>query len=467
MNSLMAIPMLKNIHTLLNSPSSPVLLASAEIPEKYSKTISLHEDINDEIKEYLHHYPQTKHVDIYLNDTHGLFRGKRISVDNLFSISQGCYFPQSVYSMIRNGKIIASDTLINEYPDNLCLPVAGTLRPGAHDPQHNAQLLLTMLDENNRPCALEPAVILQNVLRQFHYHGLYPIVAPELEFYLIDPAAPKTRPQGSFHQAVPSTYSAFIEELESLAAMQRLPLAGVVSETEDGQFELNMPHSQNIAQICEQVLALRQLTVKVAENFGLQANFMAKPFTGLNGSGLHFHISLNDIHGENVFASPAEELNDMVRLSLAGMLELMPASMAIMAPGVNGFRRLRKHLNEPIFHSWGYNKRNAALRIPCSDVRSRRIEYRLAGADANPYLVMATILCGMLYGLERIDDETLATFTHNVPTLPLFQQSALEIFRQNSYLAEHLGSAFCDQWYHSKMTELSWFESIVTQEEQE
>ncbi|WP_238328382.1 glutamine synthetase family protein [Enterobacter sp. R4-368] len=369
--------------------------------------------------------------------------------------------------MDREGKIITSspDRLINEEPDNVCLPVSGTLRPSAHNPRHNAQLLLTMLDSNNMPWPLEPRVILQNVLRQFHQHGLYPVVAAEMEFYLVDPAAQQNRPQGCFHLAVPSAYSAFIEELESMAAAQRLPLSGIVSEAEAGQFELNMCHSHNVVDSCEQVLALRKLTGTVAGKFGYQANFMAKPFSELAGNGLHFHVSLNDANGDNVFASPAEAPNEMVRLSLAGMLELMPASLAIMAPGVNGFRRLRKNLDEPLFHSWGYNKRNAALRIPCSDARNRRIEYRLAGADANPYLVMATLLTGMLYGLERIDDEALANFTHASPDLPLFQQPALESFRQCAYLADHLGSAFCDQWYHGKLAELNAFERIVTAEE--
>jgi gamma-glutamylputrescine synthase len=106
-----------------------------------------------------------------------------------------------------------------------------------------------------------------------------------------------------------------------------------------------------------------------------------------------------------------------------GQLALMPASVAILAPGVNAFRRLRKNLTEPVFNSWGYNTRSA-LRIPCSDDHNRRIEYRLA--DANPYLVAATILTGMLYGLENIDDEDLPEPQHDRPELPLFQQEAIE-----------------------------------------
>ena len=467
MNSLMTIPLLKNIRTFFTTTTFPTPLHSRSVLMVDQEIRQLQQNFSHEIKAYLNEHPQTKHVDIYLNDTHGTFSGKRVAVENLFSLSSGCYFPQSVYAMDREGKIITSspDRLINEEPDNVCLPVSGTLRPSAHDPRHNAQLLLTMLDSNNMPWPLEPRVILQNVLRQFHQHGLYPVVAAEMEFYLVDPAAQQNRPQGCFHLAVPSAYSAFIEELESMAAAQRLPLSGIVSEAEAGQFELNMCHSHNVVDSCEQVLALRKLTGTVAGKFGYQANFMAKPFSELAGNGLHFHVSLNDANGDNVFASPAEAPNEMVRLSLAGMLELMPASLAIMAPGVNGFRRLRKNLDEPLFHSWGYNKRNAALRIPCSDARNRRIEYRLAGADANPYLVMATLLTGMLYGLERIDDEALANFTHASPDLPLFQQPALEAFRQCAYLADHLGSAFCDQWYHGKLAELNAFERIVTAEE--
>jgi gamma-glutamylputrescine synthase len=213
------------------------------------------------------------------------------------------------------------------------------------------------------------------------------------------------------------------------------------------------------------VLALRRLTRYVAEKHGLQANFMAKPFSQLSGSGLHFHFSLNNRHGENVFASPVNALNSMMRLCIAGQLALMPASIAILAPGVNAFRRLRKNLTEPVFNSWGYNTRSAALRIPCSDDRNRRIEYRLAGADANPYLVAAAILTGMLYGLENIDEEELPEPQLDRPELPLFQQEAIETFARCQYLTDSLGDAFSEQWVACKLSELDWFERIVTREE--
>ena len=333
------------------------------------------------------------------------------------------------------------------------------------NPQHNAQILLTMKDSDDKPCPLEPRAILQNVLARFHQHGLFPVIAPEIEFYLTGHERHDAQNQGCFHMDTSSAHAALFDELEQLAHLQRIPLTGIVAEAESGQYELNLKHSHRVVEVCDNVLALRRLTRYVAEKHGLQANFMAKPFGELSGSGLHFHFSLNDSRGDNLFASPVNALNSMMRLCIAGQLALMPASVAILAPGVNAFRRLRKNLTEPVFNSWGYNTRAAALRIPCSDDSNRRIEYRLAGADANPYLVAATILTGMLYGLENIDEEELPEPHQDHPDLPLFQQEAIETFARCQYLTDSLGDAFSEQWVACKLSELDWFERIVTREE--
>ncbi|WP_234467247.1 glutamine synthetase family protein [Kosakonia sp. S42] len=462
----MKFPLLQNIRTFLTLSQSNKIVDVMNLEKSYPNN-ELQREFQQEVKTYLLQYPKTKHIDIYLNDINGIFRGKRVKVTDLESISKGCYFPQSVYSMDWEGKVVCkdSDRVVMDEPDRLCLPVKGTLRPSAYGPQENAQLLLSMRDANGLPYALEPRVILENVLHRFHHHGLYPVIAPEIEFYLIDHQTQIMRSQGCFHMTVPSTYAPFIEKLEEMAAAQNLSLTGIVSEAEPGQFELNLRHSHQVVEVCENVLALRRLTSIVATEFGYKANFMAKPFSQLAGNGLHFHISLNDIHGSNVFAAPANELNEMTRLCLAGLLHLMSASLAIMAPGVNSFRRMRKNLDEPLFSSWGFNKRSAALRIPCSTEENSRIEYRIAGADSNPYLVMATILTGMLYGLENVDDDSLEHVTHVAPPLPLFQQQAIKAFQNSSYLIESLGKQFSEQWIHSKLAELTLFESIVTQEE--
>ncbi len=305
--------------------------------------------------------PQTKHVDVYLNDINGTMRGKRLSVESMLSLEKGCYFPLSVYSMDQKGKIAAP---LHDEPDRLCVPVAGSLRPCPQDPQHNAQILLTMKDSDDTPCPLEPRVILQNVLARFHQHGLFPVIAPEIEFYLTGHDDRDPQNQGCFHMDTTTAHAALFDELEQLAHLQRIPLSGIVAEAESGQYELNLKHSHRVVEVCDNVLALRRLTRYVAEKHGLQANFMAKPFSQLSGSGLHFHFSLNNRHGENVFASPVNALNSMMRLCIAGQLALMPASVAILAPGVNAFRRLRKNLTEPVFNSWGYNTRSPPCVFP-------------------------------------------------------------------------------------------------------
>lgn len=467
MNSIINSLFLKNIRSFFDYPGLSTPHAIIADPFLEYKIDALNDNFSFEVQDYLARYPETKHIDVYLNDINGTMRGKRISVDNLFSLEKGCYFPLSVYSMDQEGKIIghSADRLIQDEPDRLCLPVAGTLRPAAQDPQHNAQLLLTMKNNDGTPCQLEPRTILQNVLSRFHQHGLYPVIAPEIEFYLTSQQPQEMRGHGCFHMDSASAHTALFEELETLAQEQHIPLTGIVAEADAGQFELNLRHSHRVIESCENVLAIRRLTRFIAEKYGYKANFMAKPFSQKAGNGLHFHFSLNDIHGNNVFASPADELNSMARLCIAGQLALMPASLALLAPGVNAFRRLRKNLNEPLFNSWGYNNRSAALRIPCSDDGNRRIEYRLAGADANPYLAVATILTGMLYGLEHFDENDLPDPRDSEPDLPLFQQQALDHFMQCNYLTESLGQEFSQQWINCKLSELAWFESIVTAEE--
>jgi gamma-glutamylputrescine synthase len=363
--------------------------------------------------------------------------------------------------MDQKGKIAA---LLNDEPDRLCIPVAGSLRPSAQDPQHNAQILLTMKDSDDAPCPLEPRVILQNVLARFHQHGLFPVIAPEIEFYLTGQDTHEPQNQGCFHMDTSAEHTALFDELEQLAHLQRIPLTGIVAEAESGQFELNLKHSHRVVEVCDNVLALRRLTRYVAEKHGLQANFMAKPFSQQSGSGLHFHFSLNNSRGENVFASPVNALNSMMRLCIAGQLALMPASIAILAPGVNAFRRLRKNLTEPVFNSWGYNTRSAALRIPCSDDSNRRIEYRLAGADANPYLVAATILTGMLYGLENIEEDVYLNLSMMNPHCRCFSRRRLRHFPAVSISPTAWETLFLNR-VACKLSELDWFESIVTREE--
>ncbi|WP_038908411.1 glutamine synthetase family protein [Dickeya oryzae] len=432
----------------------------------------------DEVETYLKHYPDTEHVDIYLHDLNGCVRGKRLSVRALFTLEQGCYFPLSVYAMDLEGHVIEQSGLGKQVgePDRLCLPVIGTLRPCADDPAHHAQLLLTMKNVDGTACELEPRVVLQNLLRRFHDVGLYPVVAAELEFYLRDRSQSvplSAQPSHCFLVDEQGAQLHFLDEIERHARMQQVPLTGIVAEAEAGQYEFNVQHSDKVLEACEQVLTLKRITRQLAEKFNQSVCFMAKPYAELSGSGLHVHISLRDRHGVNLLASePGQTLSETMRRSLAGMMALMPASVALLAPNVNAFRRLRQGGHAPLHASWGFNDRSVALRLPCAGHDNQRIEYRLAGADANPYLVMATLLSGMWYGLEH-DLPLTGTGRHEaIPlservALPQYQQDALAQFRQCLPLQELLGNAFSQLWLACKNAELRHFDARVTEAENE
>jgi len=429
-----------------------------------------------EVDLYLQRFPETEHIDIYLNDLNGQFRGKRLPVSALLSLEKGCYFPHSIYAMDLDGHVIEESGLGQQAgePDRLCVPVPGTLKPCAKDPQHHAQLLLTMKNAEGGACELEPRVILQQILKRLHQLGYYPVIAAELEFYLHDPRQAIGEPldacSQSFSVDAPERHEALLNDIEQQAILQGLPLTGVVAESSPGQYELNLQHSVKVLEACDQVLALKRLTRQVAEKHHQHASFMAKPSAHAAGSGLHFHISLQDAQGNNHFASAPGELSTSMKQALSGMLALMPASMAVFAPNINAFRRFRQGMHVPLSASWGHNNRTVALRLPCADSANQRIEYRLAGADANPYLVVATILCGVLHGLQQ-DLPLPAAAAGNgyqndqAMPLPLNQQQALSQFKQNNVLSEMLGHSFSDLWYTCKMAELRHFEEQVTEAE--
>ncbi|QVV78127.1 glutamine synthetase, partial [Serratia marcescens] len=271
----------------------------AELPA--SPTRAFHK----ELEHYLQRYPQTEQLDIYLHDLNGQLRGKRLPIAEAFGLEKGCYFPLSIYALDLHGRVIEESGLGQRAgePDRLCLPVPGTLRPCARDPERHAQLLLTMQNADGGACELEPRVVLQRVLKRLHERNCFPVVAAELEFYLQDPqhpAAAETCPTQSFAVDAPERHHALLSDIERHARLQNLPLTGVVAEAASGQYELNLHHSRRVLEACDQIMALKRLTRQIAEQHHQHACFMAKPCAHAAGSGLHFHISLQNEHGENL-----------------------------------------------------------------------------------------------------------------------------------------------------------------------
>ncbi len=439
-----------------------------------------------EVDAYLERYPHTQHVDILLTDLNGFFRGKRLPIAGLPKIENGCYFPSSVFAINLYGHTVEEAGLGQEKgePDHLCMPVAGTLLPSAADPTQVAQLMLTMLEEDGMPFDVEPRNVLSKVWQALKQRDIFPVVAVEMEFYLVDqnrdptgmlqpPCAPGTHERHTQPQVYSlenlDNFAAVLSDIHRLAGLQKLPISGAVAESSPGQFEINLLHGDNLLKACDHALQLKRLIRLVAENHGMNATFMAKPYEDFAGSGMHLHISLRDREGNNLLSDGGRGDSPLMRRILAGMLDLMPASMAVLAPNVNAFRRFQPGMYVPTQANWGHNNRTVALRIPCSDSANHRVEYRVAGADANPYLALAAALAGIAHGLEYPLPLPLEVTGNGEEsqgvTLPIRQCEALQVFAGSQGLTRQLGEHFCHVYHTCKQAELRHFERMVTQTE--
>ncbi|MEM6160938.1 glutamine synthetase family protein [Erwinia sp. P6884] len=436
-----------------------------------------------EVSAYLERHPQTQFVDILLNDLNGVFRGKRIPITNLKKLEKGCYFPASVFAMDILGNTVEEAGLgqaLGE-PDNICVPVEGSLIPSAADPDNLAQILLTMRNQDGTPFDVEPRNVLNHLWQQLRNRGLFPVVAVELEFYLVDkkrdadgfiqpPCAPGSDERNRQSQVYSvdnlDHFAEVLSDIDELARRQGIPADGALAEASPGQFEINLHHTRNVLNACDHAVQLKRLVRQVAENHGMNATFMAKPYEEYAGSGMHIHISMLDAADHNAFAGDDGSDSPLLKRSLAGMIDLMPASMALLAPNVNAYRRFLPDAFVPLQASWGHNNRTVALRIPCGERENHRIEYRVAGADANPYLVVAAVLAGILHGLDNplpLPSAVQGNGHEAVGNpLPVRQSDALCEFEQSAALQQLLGGRFAYVWHSCKHYELMHFERLIT-----
>ena len=227
--------------------------------------------------------------------------------------------------------------------------------------------------------------------------------------------------------------------------MMRLPLEGLVKELAASQYELNLEYVDNPLQAADNAQILKQTIKGVARKHHLIASFMAKPFGDRDGNGFHTHVSLLDGSGRNVFDDGTQRGSDTMLHAIAGLAETMEDCMLIFAPHNNSYRRLRRGVHGPLVPTWGYENRYVALRIPNGEGEARRIEHRIAGADANPYLCLAAILAGIAWGIEKqlMPEETTVGGPQDVdPVLPGNWYEARRAFETSDFIAEALGADF-------------------------
>jgi glutamine synthetase len=238
-------------------------------------------------------------------------------------------------------------------------------------------------------------------------------------------------------------FQSFLQALSKAAEHQDVPICATSKEYAPGQFEANLKHQSDARLAAGHAVLLQQIVKAAARANGLEATFMAKPYADRAGNGLHIHLSLLDADGVNIFDSGTPEGSDALRHAVGGLQAAMTESMALFAPSVNSYRRFQPDMFAPVNRHWGVNNRSAGIRVPAGPGEARRIEHRVAGADANPYLALAAVLAGVHYGLENKVDPG-APAVGNVSrdpdlSLPFTIDDALQRLEQASILSAYFG----------------------------
>lgn len=441
-----------------------------------------------ELDSFLQQNPDVQLLELLMPDLNGIARCKRIQRREFHSLFEGGFSvpKSSPFLGVRGDMYDGQDpALIGGDPDQTMRPIAGTLAriPWLESP--TAQVLTAYADGENSFSQIDPRSPLVRVLGRLREAGVKPVVATELEFYLLEDSE-NARPQPLMGR-IPGTglrqegiqycmsddlldCDAFLEDVRIACEIQSVPLTAVHSEFSPGQWEINTHHQGDPLIACDHALLLRRIVKATARRHGMAATFMAKPFAELGGSGMHIHASLYDQTGDNVLArgegSIPDQLSSSLRHAVGGLAALINESMLLFAPNPNSYRRFQAGAFAPAGPSWGYDHREVALRIPASAASDRRIEHRLAGADANPYLVMAGVLAGLHYGLESDADPGApvpreADLSNDPVTLPKRVEAAVELFRASSTLREYLGEAFVDSFANQRQGESDLFHAQV------
>jgi glutamine synthetase len=411
------------------------------------------------MKNWLRKHPEVRTIRVAAADLNGQARGKRIPArfaDRV--LTDGTRFPMSVLNLDIWGEDIDDSPLVFDTgdADGVLRPTERGFLPMPWLEAPTALLPIWMFHEDGRPYDGDPRQALAAVLRQFSARGLTPVVAMELEFFLIDDSGRKLQvpisPRSGKRRKAAETLSiraldqfdSFFTDLYDACESMDIPADTAISETGLGQFEINMMHCDDALRAADDAWLFKMLVKGLARRHGFAASFMAKPYPEYSGNGLHTHFSMIDAEGQNVFDNGGAEGSDMLKQAIAGCLAAMPVSTLIFAPHANSYDRMVPGAHAPTSVCWAYENRTAAIRVPAGSHKARRIEHRVAGGDVNPYLMLTAILgaalIGMEDGLTPPPPITGNAYALDLPQVPTTWVDAIDAF-ENSPLIPRIFSA--------------------------
>jgi glutamine synthetase len=433
------------------------------------------------VRDFLSRHPETETVEVVLTDLNGVYRGKWLPAEAIGKVLDGKFkMPLTSVACDIWGRDVPALCRETGDGDGICSAIEESIRPLPWLQRPTAQLFLQLNTEDGTPWAFDPRVVLGQVADRFRERGLTPVCAPELEFYLFAgerdrdgrPVIPASGVNGPspiggqlYSMDVMREQADLLHEIRDCCKTMAIPLDGLLKELAPGQYEINLHHVDDPLAAADNAQLLKQTIKNVAQKHGMLASFMAKPFGEREGNGFHTHVSVLDRQGRNVFDDGTGAGSDTLRHAIAGLAEAMAGSMLLFAPHRNSFRRLQGGVHGPLVPNWGYENRYVAMRIPNGEGAARRIEHRIAGADANPYLSLAAILAGILHGIDRrLEPEppTMPGPAKPEATLPATWEAALAEFERSEFICEALGADFQRAMVEIKRVEQQQFQARVS-----
>ena len=416
-----------------------------------------------EATDFLAAHPEIEAIDIVLLDSNGIGRGKIIRRHELEALyTSGRHLPISILGLDVVGEDVNETGLIWDTGDGdlRAWPVPGSLAAQHGTQPARAELLLSQYNLDGTPMLSDPRHALRHQVDAMADLGLHPVAALELEFFLLDPERDNAGRVQPARDVLDGRRSAKTEvySVDHLIGMQPLfadiyagaALAGItvetlISEYAPGQYELTLHRRADIMRAADDLVRLKRIVRAQARRHRVVACFMAKPLADCAGSGMHLHISLcNDVERNMLAEEPDKGLSAMLHHASGGMLATMGESMLVFAPHAHSWRRFANQSYAPVAPTWGVNNRSVAVRVPAGARSARRVEHRLSGVDANPYLVAATVLAAMRKGIsEQIDPGPETTGNgYDVDTtnaLPRDWNAAIAAAKASGFLRDALG----------------------------
>lgn len=394
-------------------------------------------------------------VEAFIVDLNGVCRGRWLVGDGVErAFSGGLRLPLSLVATDIFGQDVLESGLIVESgdQDGEARPVHAGPRAMPWTDDASQQLQLTLYRDADRPFECDPRHVLARVVEAAAQRGLHAVVGTELEFFLFDERSHSTGDRrdpaailGSNMLSVDALHRVrpYLDDLEASCRVLDIPVEGIICEAGPSQLEVDLGPLDDPLRAADAVVAFRRAARGFARSRGWNASFMPKPLGNHEGSGMHVHVSLLDENGTNVFASSAG--TKLLGHAIGGCLAHLAETQLFFAPNANSYRRYVGGGHAPTTATWGHDNRFAALRIPRSSEKARRLEHRMPGSDTNPYLAIAAILAAVLDGLEHATDPGPTTVVRSTtderfPAPRLGWREAIDSFAESDWVANRFGT---------------------------